>query len=226
LSAEDNAKYPTYELAAAAAFEQAEGRGTLKGTMHLEVDVRQAMWWRVRSLQRVGYIPALLGILGLDAAAVLAKIQHPQMPVPFWIFLLFPLTVVAVTVAVFSSGRARALARVARLKSGLHVRYVLLHSHSSAAPWLVFFPEGGEGEATSIGALKLSYGPVRHYYRNLPKPAGRALLKGEVSDGSTVVPWIDGQAVWPAEGFKEPDREVCDWIDFISELTEPKPFSS
>lgn len=210
---------------AAAAFEQAESRGILKGTLSPEVDVRKAMWWRVRSLQRIGYIPPLLGVLGLDAAAILTKIQYFQRPVPFWIFLLFPLTAVAVIVAIFTSKHAWTLARVARSESGLHVRYALLHSYTSAAPWLVFFPEGGNGEATPIGALKLSYGPVRNYYRNLPKPTGRALVKGEMSDGSIIVPWVDGQAVWPAEGFKGPDQKGCDWIKFISELTEPKPFS-
>lgn len=214
----------TYGAMAGAAMFQAEDRGIQEGTTRPEVDVRRAPWWWVRGLQRTGRLPLLLGILGLDAAALLTRAQYPEADVPFWVFLLLPLTVAAVVVAVRGSWFACRLARIARRKTGAHVRYVLLHSHTSAAPWLVFFPGHGEEEAEPLGALKLSYGPVRHYYRDLPAAVGTAELSGEVRDGSVVVPWIGDRPVWPTDFFRELVPEDHGQIEFLSELTAHKPF--
>ncbi|WP_146252261.1 hypothetical protein [Streptomyces carminius] len=149
------------------------------------------------------------------------------MDVPIWIFLLPLLTFSAAVFAANGSRRAFRLARAARRKSGVRVRYVLLHSHTSSSPWLVFFPgEDEEGEdAGPMGCLRLSYGPVRQYFRDLPRPVGESLLMGNLRDGEVVVPWIGANVVWPAGSFREANSSDQDQVSFFSELTASKPFS-
>ncbi|WP_326656678.1 hypothetical protein [Streptomyces sp. NBC_00385] len=196
---------------------QAKYRGLTGSTMRREVDIRRAAWWRVRGLQNSSHALPFLGTLCLSALAAMMGFRNPD-SIPFWIFILPLITVVWAVIAAFGCRRAWGMARVARLQPSVHVRYVLLHSYASEAPWLVFFPRSGGDEVEPMGALALKYGPMRDRLRDLPEPIGIAALTGEVSGASVVVPWINDRPVWPAASFKEINLSDPRHSRMVSEL--------
>ncbi|MFD7530914.1 hypothetical protein ACFV8E_25490 [Streptomyces sp. NPDC059849] len=200
-----------------AAASQAAYRGLEAPTVRPEVDVRRAVWWRVRGLQRAARLPLLLGVVAIDAAALLIRGQHPQIHPPFWIYLLPLLTAMALGMAVVGCRRASRMASAAR-KPGQLMRYTLLHSYLSETPWLVIFADSEGDEAEPLGLLPLRYGPLRNRFRELPPPAGEAVLAGELLPGAAVVPWIDGHAYWPASGFQSFDPEYPKQLQLLTEM--------
>ncbi|MFF0568966.1 hypothetical protein ACFYT7_15125 [Streptomyces sp. NPDC004041] len=212
----------SYREMAEAATSQAAYRKLEKPTLRPEADVRRVAWWRVRGLQRTAHAPILLTILGTDALAVYATQVVPDDDRPFW-FALVPLISLGVLAFVLTGvRRARHLARVARQEPGRTMRYLLLHSYVSGAPWLVFFPLTGGDEAEPIGTLPLKYGPTRDLYRDLPAPVGEATLCGDATYRSVTVPWIDGQVVWPSAGYGEICLDSDHDMRFLSELIRPE----
>ncbi|MFE9820496.1 hypothetical protein [Streptomyces sp. NBC_00236] len=214
---EDEQASFTFERMVEAGESQARYRGLEQSTMRRESDVRRVMWWRVRGLQYSSHLIPFLGTLALNAAAVMVGSRKPD-SVPFWIFILPLITVVWAVIAGFGCRRAWRMARVARLQPAIQVRYVLLHSYASEAPWLFFFPQSGGEEEGPVGALPLRYGPLRDRLRDLPEPVGVAALTGEINGASIVVPWINGQPVWPAAEFKEIDLNDPQNARMVSEM--------
>lgn len=211
-----------YAVMKKAAISQAAFRGLEKSNLSPEADVRAVWWWRVRGLWRAGKLLPLLGVFGLDAGAWVLSIQHPDKSIPVYIFLLPLLTVVWLAIAFRSSRRAWKMAREARKVPSHRVRYVLLHSYASEAPWLVFFSLSGGEDDEPFGAVPLRYGPLRDRYRQLPSPVGEARLTGNVEDGSIVVPWISGQPVWPSATFRGIDMSDALCLRSVSELVRPE----
>lgn len=191
----DDAVALTYGPMSRAAVRQAEFRRIQEGTLRSGPDVCGAARWRVPVLVSESHLLLLLGAFVLDAGALMVRARNPEVSVPFWIYLLPLLTVVAAGMAVFGSLRAWRLARVARRAASRRGRYALLHSYVSGMPWLVFFPESGGNDAEPFGALPLRYGPKHDLFRGLPRPVGHVDLCGLMRSGETVVPWIGDRPV-------------------------------
>ncbi|MFE7268566.1 hypothetical protein ACFU9B_42460 [Streptomyces sp. NPDC057592] len=204
-----------------AAVSQAAYRGLEAPTVRPEADVRRAAWWRVRGLQRAAHLPLLLGVVALDGAALFVSAQHPQADVPFWIYSLPLLTAIVFGMALVGCRRASRMARAAR-QTGQRMRYTLLHSYASEAPWLVFFADLEDDEAEPLGSLPLRYGPLRNRFRELPPPVGEAVLAGEMRPGAAVVPWIGGRAYWPESGFRPVDPGNPQHLRSLSEMMRPE----
>ncbi|MFG3405750.1 hypothetical protein [Streptomyces sp. NPDC048142] len=214
----DDTVVATYREMAEAAASQAAYRKVEQPTLRPEADVRRVAWWRVRGLQRAAHAPILLMILGTDGLAVYAAELVPDDNRPFW-FGLVPLISLGVLAFVLTGvRRAWRMAGVARREPGQTVRYLLLHSYVSEAPWLVLFPLTGGDEAEPIGTLPLQYGPIRHRFRDLPAPVGEAVLCGDATYRSVTVPWIDGQVVWPSAGYGEIYLGSDHDMRFVTEL--------
>lgn len=216
-----NADILRFAALADAALSQATYRGLETPGVRPEADVRRVAWWRVRGLQRAAHLPLLFGVLVLNGAVLLIKAQHPQGGVPFWIYSLPLLTAIVFGTAGVGCRRAVRMARAARLP-GKRMRYTLLHSYASEAPWLVLFDEAEDGDAKPLGMLPLRYGPLRDRFRELPPPVGKAALSGGLLAGVIAVPWIEGRAVWPESGFRPVDLGDHRHLRALSEMLRPE----
>ncbi|MEU2800048.1 hypothetical protein ACFYT7_15130 [Streptomyces sp. NPDC004041] len=206
---------------AEAATSQAAYRKLEKPTLRPEADVRRVAWWRVRGLQRAAHAQTLLIVLVMDAMAIYAIQVYPD-DLPVWFPTLPLITLIGVGFVAIGVRRAWRMARVARREPGQTVRYLLLHSYTSEAPWLVFFPLTGGKNAEPIGTLPLQYGPIRHRFRDLPAPIGEATLCGDATYRSVTVPWIDDQVAWPSHGYGEIDLDSAHDMRFVTELIRPE----
>ncbi|MEV8452300.1 hypothetical protein AB0467_05600 [Streptomyces sp. NPDC052095] len=216
---------PGYATLAAAAVSQAAYRGLEAPAVRPETDVRRAAWWRVRGLRRAAQLPLLALVLAVDGATLLVKAQDPGADVPVWIYSLPLLTVFVLGLAVVGGRRALRMAGAAR-RTGPRVRYTLLHSYVTEAPWLVLFADTADDEAEPLGLLPLRYGPLRDRFRELPPPVGEAVLAGGTEPGTepgtVVVPWIDGRAYWPESGLQSFEPDNPQHLRSLSELIRPE----
>ncbi|MFE0642374.1 hypothetical protein ACFW2Y_12290 [Streptomyces sp. NPDC058877] len=211
----------SYREMAEAAVSQAAYRGLEEPTLRPEADVRRVAWWRVRGLHRSLHTLPYLGVLAMSAFAVDTVLRYPD-NAPFWIVFLPVVTLVWTGIFLAAARRTRRMARVARQEPGRTVRYLLLHSYTSEAPWLVFFPLDGGDDAEPIGTLPLQYGPIRHRFRDLPGPVGEAALCGDATYRSVTVPWIGDRVAWPSAGYGEIDLDGAHDMRFVRELIRPE----
>ncbi|WP_369201168.1 hypothetical protein [Streptomyces sp. PU-14G] len=224
-AADEEAKlaYPTMRQAA---LSQARYRGLEKSGLKPEADVRRVVWWRVRGLWRAGQLLPLLGVLGLDALAIETAWEAPGRT-PVWAVVALPvLTLLWLGVAARGCLRAWRMARTARQTPNTRMRYLLLHSYTSDAPWLVLFPDAAHSEKPEtdppVGALPLSYGPLRDRFRGLPTPTGTAELSGCLEPGSVVIPWVQNQPLWPTHGYRPIDLNDQQHFRSMNNLVRPE----
>lgn len=89
-----------------------------------------------------------------------------------------------------SARNTRALVAAARGTEAEPRRYVLLREPEDQGAYLLFFPAPGSA-ADRPGHLVRTRSAAF-------APVGMADLRGDLHDGGTVVPWLDGRPAWPA----------------------------
>jgi hypothetical protein len=213
-----------YDQMRAASVSQAKYRKLTNPELAPMADVRRVAWWRVRGLWRIAYLPQLLGVLLIGAATLYGMAISDPQDVPFWI-LIVPLVSIAWFV-ISGAGvlRALRLSRAAKAATVGNFRYVLLHSYTWDSPWLVFFPAQGDISDRPVAALRLSYGPDRDLFRDLPGPLGNVRLTGctGASQDALVIPWIEEQPYWPQGVLWVLNLEESIDVRTMTELVHPE----
>ncbi|WP_419995042.1 hypothetical protein [Streptomyces boninensis] len=182
-----------------------------------EADPRFHPWWQIRSLIASSRLLLFIVAAALLAAAFLAG-QRPfaDAEVTSRGSIDAGIGGIAVLIALYVArhvGPARSLHRAAIAPLRDEVRYVLLSDPQRRyAPALVLFPFSGGPDAVALGVIplqrpvhgglgRIAPGLQRWTKRScdgLPAPIGTAQLHGGPPASPLVVPWIDGQPLWPA----------------------------
>ncbi|MFE1271612.1 hypothetical protein [Streptomyces sp. NPDC058758] len=203
---------PSYARLAAQAERQAVPQ---PGPPRPEADVREAPWWRVRSLRRWAGVRGLLLLPAFLAGAVVAGFVVPPDPAS-----AIPAVAAGVLLAVLLVRNAfrfltaglpavRLVVRAATAPVPVVRRYALLHDPYGGGPVLVLFPGHGGDDDLPEGVLELAApGPPKRPWRGLPaEPTGTVELRGwldRADDGDPfVVAWHEGRALWPAAPYRE-----------------------
>ncbi|MFF6881282.1 hypothetical protein ACFY9S_39210 [Streptomyces sp. NPDC012474] len=86
-------------------------------------------------------------------------------------------------------------------------------------PVLVLFPgHAGPDALPDAVLIVLPPGPAKRPWLGLPDPVGTADLRGWLDDEPTVVPWIEGQALWPLQGLREVRNENAEDRSYLCRL--------
>ncbi|MER5201778.1 hypothetical protein [Streptomyces sp. NPDC002825] len=223
---------PTYAVLAEHAQRQATPLGQGRAPRP-EADVREAAWWRVRSLRWAAGVQRVPVALGFCAAVGALLLTEPPPADAVKLYGVGALALGALVYAVcrlLAVGRpvARRLARAATASVEVERRYVLLYDpQGGGAPVLVLFPMYGSGGAQAEGVLALlPPGSPKKPRRGLPAlPVGTATLRGwrdfTPDDRMPyVVPWINGRPLWTVGPYWQTDGRP-EFVAFLERLAPP-----
>lgn len=197
-------------------------RPVSESTRRREADVRSLPWWRVRTLWRISQLGGVLAGAGGGLAAFLWWRFGGETDVG-----LLSIVVAGCVTMVISGWRAksyglatvRRLVRAARAPVPVLRPYVLVHDPHDGMPVLILFPRHAGPDALPDAVLTvLPPGSVKRPWLGLPHPVGTADLRGWLDEEPTVVPWIEGQALWPLQGLREVRTESAEDRSYLCRL--------